>query len=203
MELDIFLRQATGVSKAHEVAAFVKILLDSGQTVVLAGWHREVYDMWMEDLKEYNPVFYTGKESVSKKNKSKQAFTSGETNLFIISLRSGVGLDGLQHMCNTVVYGELDYSPKVHDQLTGRVQRDGQQEIVTAYYMVTAFGSDPVMIDILGLKSSQSHGIVNPFQEFMEQHTNDESRAKKMASLYLERNSDKALEMQGIVQTNK
>lgn len=183
-ELDALARHVTGVSKARSVAAFVRILLDGGDPVVLSGWHRDVYDIWMAELDDFNPVLYTGTESPKQKEESKRAFIAGETNLFIISNRSGIGLDGLQHHCNTVVVGELDWSPKVHDQLIGRVDRDGQENQVTAYFPVCEFGSDPVIIDILGLKSSQAHGIMNPLDMVADQYS-DESRMKKLAESFL------------------
>lgn len=187
-ELDLLVRQKTGVAKAREVAEYVKILLDGGEPVLLAGWHREVYDIWKEHLAEYNPVFYTGTESETQKQKAKDAFINGDTNLFIISLRSGVGLDGLQHRCKTVVIGELDWSPQVHNQLIGRVDRDGRDipEQVTAIYLVCEYGSDPVIIDLLGLKSSQSHGIINPLTAPV-QTVNDESRIKRLADQFLKK----------------
>jgi SNF2 family DNA or RNA helicase len=187
-ELDMLLRQQTGVSKAREVAEYVKILLESGEPVVLSGWHREVYDIWKEHLKEHNPVFYTGTESPKQKNDSVEAFISGKTNLFIISNRSGIGLDGLQKRCNTIVIGELDWSPKVHDQLIGRVDRDGRdiQEPVTAIFCVSEYGSDPVIMDMLGLKASQSHNIVDPLSAPTVQMS-DDSRIQTLAKKFLEK----------------
>lgn len=183
-ELDALVRHETGVSKAREVAAFVRILLESGEPVLLSGWHRDVYGIWETELWDYNPVFYTGTESPVQKEKAKAAFVSGETNLFIISNRSGIGLDGLQKRCKTVVIGELDWSPKVHEQIIGRVDRDGQQDRVTVYFPVSEYGSDPVIIDMLGLKSSQSHGIVDPTLDVPDQYT-DESRIKLLAQSFL------------------
>jgi len=187
-ELDIMMRQNTGVSKAREVAEYVKILLENNEPIVLAGWHREVYSIWQESLKEHSPVFYTGTESPKQKNDAVQSFLNGETNLFIISLRSGIGLDGLQKRCNTIVIGELDWSPKVHDQLIGRIDRDGRDtnEQVTAIYCVCEYGSDPVIMDILGLKASQSHNIVDPLSA-PTNHLSDDSRIQTMAKKFLEK----------------
>jgi hypothetical protein len=190
-DLDAFVRHTTGVAKAKEVAAFVRILLENDEPVLLSGWHREVYEIWKRELAEFNPVMYTGSEMVSQKEKAKQAFINGDTNLFIISNRSGIGLDGLQHRCRNVVIGELDWSPKVHDQIIGRVDRDGQKDRVTAYFPVCDFGSDPFIIDLLGLKSAQAHGIVDPLLAVSEQYS-DESRIKKMAEYFLhKRNATK------------
>jgi SNF2 family DNA or RNA helicase len=193
-ELDMLVRHATGVSKARNVAEYVKILLSNGEPIVLAGWHREVYDIWLQELKEFNPVMYTGTESPAQKEKAKLAFINGETNLFIISLRSGIGLDGLQKRSNIVVIGELDWSPQVHNQLIGRLDRDGQEEQVTAIFLTSEYGSDPLIIDMLGIKASQSHNIINPLQVVDEQYT-DESRIKLLAQKYL---SKKGVESQTV-----
>jgi len=145
-----------------------------------------VYDILLEDLAEYNPVMYTGSESPSQKERAKSDFITGKTKLFIISLRSGIGLDGLQHVCNTVVFAELDWSNAVMGQVVGRVDRDGQGNQVTAYYLVSDSGSDPVLIDILALKASQQHGIIDPMAAVPEQYS-DESRIKLLAQQYLEK----------------
>lgn len=185
-ELSMLVRHATGVSKAKSVADYVRILLENGEPVLLAGWHRDVYDIWLKELEAYNPVLYTGTESAVQKNESKRKFMDGETNLMIISLRSGVGLDGLQGRCKIVVIGELDWSPQVHHQLIGRVDRDGQTEQVTAIYLVSNDGSDPEVIDTLGLKASQSNDIINPNGVLEEQVSNGEI-IKRLAQKYLER----------------
>ena len=183
-ELDMMARYTTGLSKAKYVAEYVKFLVQSGEPVVLAGWHRDVYEIWQEQLKDFKVVMYTGSESPAKKNEAKIAFMNGDADIFIISLRSGIGLDGLQFRSKTVVFGELDWSPQVHGQLIGRVDRDGQKNQVTAIYLISEEGSDLPIIDMLGLKSSQSQNIINPLGKEKDKFT-DESRMKKLAEQYL------------------
>lgn len=185
-EIDLRMRHITGVSKAAYVAEFTKILLDNDEAVLLAGWHRDVYDIWRKSFADYNPVWYTGTESVTQKNASKAAFVNGETKLMIISLVSGIGLDGFQDVCSNVVLGELHYSPQVHKQLIARLDRPGQKNRVTAFYPVSNGGSDPAMINILGLKSSQAFGIVDPGKELAGQYS-DDSRIKAFAEIILNR----------------
>ena len=183
-ELDLLMRQSTGVSKAKYVAEYVKILLENKEPVLLAGWHRDVYEIWEKEFKDYNPVMYTGSESPNQKEKAKQAFINGESDLMIISLRSGIGLDGLQHRCSIVVFGELDWSPAVHEQVIGRLYRDGQKNQVMAIFLVSDSGSDPLMVDLLGLKASQANDIINPFSPVSEQFS-DDSRIKMLAERLL------------------
>lgn len=183
-ELDLLARHATGVGKARAVAAYVRILLEAGVPLILMGWHRDVYEIWMKELADFNPVMYTGSESPTQKEASKQAFVEGKTNLFIMSLRSGAGLDGLQFRCSTVVFGELDWSPKVHEQVIGRLDREGQTEQVTAIYLNSEDGSDPPMVDLLGIKASQAAGIIDPGAAFEAVHS-DDSRIKALARQFL------------------
>ena len=185
-ELDIMVRQATGISKAKYVAAFVKILLENNEPVLLGGWHRGCYDIWLEELSGYNPAMYTGSESEAQKEKSKNAFISGDSNLMIMSLRSGVGLDGIQHRCATVVFGELDWSPGIHRQFIGRVDREGQQRQVMAIYLCSESGSDPLIIDLLGLKSSQAQEIIDPSLGVQSPHS-DNSRIQLLVQKYLKK----------------
>jgi SNF2 family DNA or RNA helicase len=163
-KLDLLLRQKTGIAKAPFVARFVAELVESGEHVVLCGWHREVYEVWCAHFKaeEIPHYLYTGTESVKEKDKSVTEFLAGPPGVFIMSLRSGAGLNGLQTKSSLIVFGELDWSPKVHDQCVGRLNRDGQDEAVSAIFLVAAGGSDPVVARLLGLKREQSEGIINP-----------------------------------------
>ena len=187
-ELDMFARRVTGVAKARHVAAFVRILLEAKTPVILGGWHRDVYDIWLEELKDYNPKLYTGSETPKQKDAVKRAFMSGETDLIIMSLRSGAGLDGLQHRCSTVVHGELDWSREVHKQLAGRLRPHARPDPITEIYIVADGGSDPVIAALQGLKASQAHGIVDP-KRGVTAVASDDSRIKALARMYLERNT--------------
>lgn len=185
-ELDALARHTTGVAKAKGVAAFVRILLEAGEKILLAGWHRDVYAIWQKELAAYNPLLYTGSETARKKDATKQAFINGETDIIFMSLRSGAGLDGLQHVASTVAFGEFDWSPQVHKQLIGRLRRPGQLKRVDTYYLYANDGSDPVLLDTIGLKASQSHGIVDPLKAAPTQFT-DQSRLQKLAQTYLDK----------------
>src|SRR3989339_1005079 len=165
MEVDIKMRQAAGLAKARPVAAFVREMLteEPDRPVVLVGWHREVYRIWLEELAAHSPVLYPGSESLAAKDNSLEEFISGRTKLLILSLRSGAGINGLQEVCNNLVFGELDWSPAVHEQVIGRLRRDGQSQVITVFFMTTNYGADPLIIDRLAIKGHQAEGITNPF----------------------------------------
>jgi hypothetical protein len=193
-EFDMKMRQATGIAKAPFVAEFVRFLVEQDdEPVILFGWHRAVYDIWMEKLKgdasrnirNLNPVLFTGTEDAKEKEASKQKFLRGESKVFIISLRAGAGLDGLQAVSHIGVFGELDWSPGVHEQNIGRFARDGQLDPMTAYYLISTLGSDPFMSDILGVKKQQAEGVRDPSQDLVTKLQVESGFIKKLAAKFL------------------
>lgn len=164
-EFEQLMRQATGIAKAPYVAAFVEMLVENGENLILFGWHRAVYEIWQQKLAKYKPLMYTGSETPAQKEEAKRAFIAGKSPILIMSLRSGAGTDGLQHVCRTEVFGELDWSPGIIEQCTGRLDRDGQLEPVTAFFPVSKVGADPIMSKVIGLKEEQIQGLRDPHAE--------------------------------------
>lgn len=187
MELDAKLRMATGLAKAPAVASFVKMLVESERKVLLCGWHHAVYEVWMSALKAFNPVFFTGRQTTKQKDRARDAFISGDSQVLVMSLRSGAGLDGLQGACNTIVFGELDWSPGVHEQCVGRVYRDMQSMGCVAYYLIADEGSDPIVADVLGVKKQQIAGIKDPDKDLVEKLEVDPNHVKKLAEHLLKK----------------
>lgn len=190
-DLDLRARQATGVAKARAVARVVRIIVEGGAPVILFGWHREVYDIWLEALADLEPAMYTGTETPTRKAAESARFLNGETDLLIMSLRSGAGIDELQFRSSTVIFGELDWSPGQHHQCIGRVDREGQPvwergDGVTAIYLVVEDGSDPPMMEVLGLKASEAHGVVDP-DLGVQAKVSNEAHIQKLVARYLER----------------
>jgi len=184
-ELDAFARLQTGLAKAKSVATLAKMYLKNGIPIILAGWHRDVYRCWLEDLKEFNPVLYTGSETGAQKDRAKRAVISGESDLLIISLRSGAGLDGLQTRFHTLIVGEMDWAPAVIHQLIGRIDRPGQpEEEITVIFPYVEYGSDPTIMRVNAIKSDQARGINDPGLAPPPVYT-DESRIRMLAHSFL------------------
>lgn len=185
-ELDMRMRHATGIAKAKAVAAYVRVLLEEGGKVLVGAWHRDVYEILLAELAEFNPVLYTGSETAKAKRASREAFISGNSRVMLISVRSGAGLNGLQHVCSDCVLAELDWSPQVHKQLFGRLRRVGQTKQVTAHVLWCDWGSDPSVMDTLGFKADQHKGIVDVGDGALAPVT-EEGRIKRLAEEYLAR----------------
>ncbi|OCX70887.1 hypothetical protein A6M23_13095 [Acidithiobacillus thiooxidans] len=94
----------------------------------------------------------------------------------------------LQHRCSVVVFGELDWSSGTHQQVIWRVDREGQQSPVTVFFLVVEDGSDGPIMEILGLKASEAHQIVDPFTG-PERTDRDMARFQALVQRYLTRAS--------------
>jgi superfamily II DNA or RNA helicase len=201
-ELDMKMRQATGIAKAPHVAEFVRLLCESGEKVVVFAWHRAVYDILEKDLAHLKPVFYTGAETTIEKQASVHKFVSGDSKVFIASLRAGAGLDGLQHTCRIVLFAELDWTPAQMEQCVGRVNRDGQKDPVIAYYLISETGSDPVIADTLGLKRVQAESLREGKDTSSIREQRDAGGAKKLARSFLKSRGytdERIAEIEGVI----
>ncbi len=170
-------RQATGIAKAPYVAAFVKALLDEGESVLLFAHHHAVMDRYKQELKTSRPVFITGRETEGEKDASVKQFMDGKTNLCCVSLRSASGLNLQRATC--VVFGELDWSPAVHAQAEDRAHRIGHEDSLLCYYLVSPRGSDQDMQEALGLKVSQFVSIMGDAAPSQEQRLLLETEARE------------------------
>ncbi|TDX78697.1 helicase-like protein [Rathayibacter sp. PhB151] len=185
-EIDMKLRHATGIAKAHYVAHFCKMLLESEDKIVLFGWHRDVWDIWQEQLADFQPAMYTGTENATQKAEAIDAFVNGDSRVLMMSLRSGAGVDGLQKVARVAVFGELDWSPEVHEQAIGRLRRDGMSEDPpVAYFLNIAEGSDPVVLERLHLKRQQAEPLLSRDGELRQNSTPDPHRARRLAEQIL------------------
>ncbi len=185
-QFEMIMRQATGIAKAPYVADFVQLLLETEERVILAGWHREVYGIWRGRLHDVGVAYYTGTESPAAKARSVERFRDGDARVLFLSLRSGAGLEGLQEICNVIVFGELDWSPGVHEQCIGRIHRDGQRDVPVAYYLIAEDGADPVIADVLGVKREQAAGIADPDAPLIEKLASGGPRVKALAEAFLD-----------------
>ena len=86
-----------------------------------------------------------------------------------------------------MVFGELDWSPGVHEQCTGRIYRDGQADPVVAYYLLATDGADPIMADVLQLKRAQVEGLRDPTGAVLEQLDASGQHVRKLAERYAAR----------------
>lgn len=87
------------------------------------------------------------------------------------------------------MFGGVDWSPGVHDQCIGRLDRDGQIKQISAYYLLADSGSDPIISDVLGIKKGQLEGVKSQNGELFEHLITDGGGIKRLAEHILNKGS--------------
>jgi SWI/SNF-related matrix-associated actin-dependent regulator of chromatin subfamily A-like protein 1 len=104
----------------------------------------------------------TGEMSRADRQVTIDRLTKGEAMVGCFSLTAaGMGIDGLQHKIDTVVFLNMDWLPANHEQAEDRTHRIGQKSQVQAYYMVCDGTIDEYMRDILKEKQAIADMIVD------------------------------------------
>lgn len=184
-EIENETRQAIGIAKAPYVSTFVRMLLEVGEKVILCAYHHKVFDIYMDELREFKPVRITGRENGNEKDRAVTAFMTDQTNIVLLSLRAAAGLNLQKATC--VVFGELDWSPAIHSQAEDRAHRIGQQDSVLCYYLVAEEGIDEAIQEVLGLKVSQFVGIMGDKEETEEDRALSQQKAAEHMNKVIER----------------
>jgi SWI/SNF-related matrix-associated actin-dependent regulator 1 of chromatin subfamily A len=104
----------------------------------------------------------TGEMNSKERQTSIDRLTKGEAKVGLFSLMAaGMGIDGLQHQIDTVVFLSLDWVPANHEQAEDRTHRIGQKGQVQVYYMLCADTIDEYMRDILKEKQQIADLVVD------------------------------------------
>jgi len=129
------IRRQQSKKKVAPVAEFVQELLDSGEPVVLFGWHTDFINGLKEALSKYNPVVIVGATSARDRDNAVTDFQDGKSDLFIGNMvAAGVGITLTR--ASVCVLGEVDYSPSTILQSVDRLHRIGQKNTVNVYYFI-------------------------------------------------------------------
>lgn len=124
------LLKITGVAKVGAVHSFVEDLLETEDKVVIFTKHREVLAQLAARFKAkgIGAVTYQGGMNDAGKRAAVATFVGDkEVRVFIGQITAaGTGINGLQNVCNTVVFAELSWVPGEMAQAIDRCHRMGQ-----------------------------------------------------------------------------
>lgn len=137
--------------KEKSLLRWVRDFLDAGNKLLLFAWHRDVVDLLVTELREYSPAKIYGGMSVASREESKQKFIQDEScRVLVANIQAGgVGIDGLQKVCNHVAFAEFSHTPLDHRQAEDRLHRSGQDLPVTSYYLVAPGTVDDDSVEVL------------------------------------------------------
>jgi SWI/SNF-related matrix-associated actin-dependent regulator 1 of chromatin subfamily A len=155
------IRQAIGLLKIKPAITHLEDILTVKNKVVAFTWHKAVAQGLKDHFKE-RAVLFTGEESTDAKEKAKEDFiTKSTVEVFIGQLEAaGVGIDGLQHVCDTCVFVEMYSVPGKIKQAVDRLRRIGQERGVLAQFLIAENSVDEKTVDSLVEKSSNIKTIL-------------------------------------------
>lgn len=115
---------------AHE---WIDEFIQSGEKIVIFAHHREIVDQLS---KQYGGCRIIGGDDQAKRQAAVDAFQNDPAvQVIVCSIRAaGVGLT--LTAASNVLFLELDWTPAAHDQAEDRCHRIGQEDSVTAWYLL-------------------------------------------------------------------
>lgn len=132
-------RRQMGIALAPHIADYAREFLDgSEEKLTIFGWHLEVLDIFEEELSRYGTVRVDGRKSPNARQKAVDDFV-GKSNVrvFLGNIQAaGTGLDGLQKVCSRCYLAEPDWVPAQNEQAVSRLDRIGQENLVSAELFV-------------------------------------------------------------------
>lgn len=133
------LRREIGLAKVDSTTEYIEDNIEKIGKAVVFCYHTDVIKRLSSNLAECQPVIVQGGQSANEKQEAIDRFISDEQCRVLIGqvIAGGSGIDGLQTVCNHVIFAEIDWSPAAEDQAFDRINRIGQKEsTVFVHYMV-------------------------------------------------------------------
>lgn len=159
------LRREMGEAKVPRIIEHVKYLLDGVgiPKIVLFAHHRSVMDALAHELEPFGVVQVRGGMSMIGKDKSVQSFKNNPKNrIFLGQMDSaGVGIDGLQEVCDHVVIAEPAWTPGTNEQGIDRCHRIGQHGNVLAQFLIVEGSLDEKVLMAILEKNETIHNVLD------------------------------------------
>ena len=131
-----YLRQAAVTYKMDAVFEWIDDALEQVNKLVVFAHHRDIVEMLHNRYKDKSVMLYGGMSGKIDEIVDKFV-TDPKTHLFIGSLQSsGIGIDGLQRVCDRVAFVEMPWTPAQVAQAEDRLHRIGQNNTVNIYYLL-------------------------------------------------------------------
>jgi SWI/SNF-related matrix-associated actin-dependent regulator of chromatin subfamily A-like protein 1 len=132
-------RRLMGIALAPQIAAYALDFLEgSEEKLCIFAWHIEVLDIFEKALSQFGTVRVDGRKSANARQKAVDDFIENDkVRVFIGNIQSaGTGLDGLQKVCSKCYLAEPDWVPAQNEQAVSRLDRIGQENLVSAEIFV-------------------------------------------------------------------
>jgi SNF2 family DNA or RNA helicase len=131
------LRRLIAEQKIPHIVGYIKEILQTVDKILLICYHRDTIKEIQTQLKQNAVTIYGGQDHVLRESNLTKFKTDPECRVLIGQINTiGFGVDGLQHVCDRIVFGEIDWSPGVLAQAIDRLRRFGQTKTVFVDYII-------------------------------------------------------------------
>lgn len=157
-------RREMGEAKVPLVVDHVGMMLDGGvHKVVIFTWHRDVLATLADKLASFGVTTLKGGMTANAAHAAKEKFVQDpNTRVFIGQIQAcGVGINGLQEVCQTAVFAEASWTPGDNEQAVDRLARIGQEGAVTAQFLVAPGGMDDKVLSSSIGKAHDTHNVLD------------------------------------------
>jgi len=132
------MRQVVGMAKVDAVVSLAKDILQGNEQVVIFCHHLSVVQSIKEALSDYRVGVIQGSVSAKDRSDICDMFQSGDMDVIIMTLAGAEGID--LYSANNIIFAEREWVPAKEEQAEDRLNRIGQKNAVTCWY-VTAKGT--------------------------------------------------------------
>jgi hypothetical protein len=160
------LRRLAARGKLAGAITWIESFLASGEALVVFAQHREIQ---LELLERFPGALHLlGDDTAEQREDAVARFQAGKhldierpaERLIVCSMRAAAQGITLTRASN-VAFLELDWTPAMHDQAEDRCHRIGQDDAVTAWYLLCPGTIDDEMSDILTRKRAVIDAVVD------------------------------------------
>jgi SWI/SNF-related matrix-associated actin-dependent regulator of chromatin subfamily A-like protein 1 len=148
--------------KTKAVKEWIKEFLEStGEKLVVFAHHRAILESLHRDFSD-SVLVYGGLNIKKRQERIDQFADDPSTKVFFGSITAtGMGINRLQTVCNTLAIVELVWNPAKIIQVEDRLHRIGQRRPVTAHYLMAKDTLDSLLCKVIQRKQKAIRAIVD------------------------------------------
>jgi SWI/SNF-related matrix-associated actin-dependent regulator 1 of chromatin subfamily A len=137
--------------KRESILRYIKDFLeDTDKKLIVFGWHKFVVDDLQDELKDYGALKYYGGMCDRERENTIKAFKGIQCRILVANMAAGgVGIDGLQEVCDTAFFVEIYGSVATHAQAEDRLHRIGQSNSVNIKYLIAQGTVEEIWAEML------------------------------------------------------
>jgi SWI/SNF-related matrix-associated actin-dependent regulator 1 of chromatin subfamily A len=183
--------------KRESVLRYIKDFLeDTDKKLIVFAWHKFVVDDLASELRSYSALKFYGGMLNSERDDTIKAFQGLQCRVLIANMAAGgVGIDGLQDVCDTAFFVEIYGSVATHAQAEDRLHRIGQNNSVSIKYLIAQDSVEEIWAETLVNRGNYFKEILGDDVSFFKLLLDKEDKLKQLKEKEEAMNNDKKMNL--------